>query len=55
LKDKALRGKPSSSEAWEKFASMAERFERQRNLSEAGLAFSFIEGVLVEAITNGKW
>ena len=37
------------------FSSLAERFERLRMLSESGMAFSFIEGVLVEAIKNGKW
>jgi len=42
-------------DAWADFSLMAERFERQRTLSDSGMAFAFIEGALVEAIKNGKW
>ena len=45
----------ASLQAWGDFSLIAERFERQRTLSESGLAFSFVEGVLVDAIRHGKW
>ena len=41
--------------SWNIFAKTAERFERQRLSCDAGLAFVFSEGVLVDAIQNGKW
>jgi midasin len=37
------------------FKSMSERFEKQRVACDTGLAFSFTEGALVDAIRNGKW
>ena len=40
---------------WEKFSVAAEKFERQRNAAESGLAFTFTEGVLVKAIKSGAW
>ncbi|CAM9377533.1 unnamed protein product, partial [Scytosiphon promiscuus] len=40
---------------WERFASNAKRFERQRIAVEGSFAFSFVEGVLVKAIREGKW
>ncbi|CAJ1949588.1 unnamed protein product [Cylindrotheca closterium] len=41
--------------AWQKFVDSADRFEKQRLTCDAGLAFVFSEGVLVDAIQNGKW
>ena len=41
--------------SWDNFAKTSERFERQRLSCDAGLAFVFSEGVLVDAIQNGKW
>jgi len=40
---------------WEKFATRAKKFERQRVASTSGLAFTFTEGILVKAIRNGDW
>jgi midasin len=45
----------SMMENWTNFAQKAERFERQRVSCDAGLAFEFSEGALVEAIQSGKW
>ena len=45
----------SNTSAWEKFNRTAERFEKQRLACESGLAFSFSEGALVDAIRTGKW
>jgi midasin len=42
-------------DSWNKFSKTCERFERQRLSCDAGLAFAFSEGVLVDAITHGKW
>jgi midasin (ATPase involved in ribosome maturation) len=42
-------------ETWQNFAKKAERFERQRVSCDAGLAFEFAEGALVDAIQTGKW
>eukprot|EP00536_Pseudo-nitzschia_multiseries_P001226 jgi/Psemu1/180444/e_gw1.15.197.1 len=42
-------------ESWQNFAKKAERFERQRVSCDAGLAFEFAEGALVDAIQTGKW
>ena len=41
--------------SWRKFSELCERFERQRLSCDAGLAFAFSEGLLVDAITLGKW
>ena len=41
--------------AWDNFACAAEKFERQRIANETGMAFSFTEGALVDAIRTGKW
>jgi midasin len=41
--------------AWERLSTKAERFERQRVSCDAGLAFEFAEGALVDADQNGKW
>ena len=40
---------------WSSFVELSERFEKQRSASESGLAFSFTEGALVDAIRTGKW
>ena len=40
---------------WTSLLASAERFERQRVACDTGLAFSFTEGALVEAIREGKW
>ena len=40
---------------WSRFAASADRFERQRLSCNAGLAFVFSEGALVDAIQSGKW
>eukprot|EP00903_Cladosiphon_okamuranus_P014927 g13820.t2 len=40
---------------WERFSTNADRFERQRVAVEGSFAFSFVEGVLVKAIREGKW
>jgi len=45
----------STLRAWNDFMMLAERFDRQRAASDSGLAFSFTEGVLVDAIRSGKW
>ena len=45
----------SLKETWQNFAKTAERFERQRLTCDAGLAFEFAEGALVDAIQTGKW
>ena len=45
----------SMTEIWQNFAKKAERFERQRLSCDAGLAFEFAEGALVDAIQSGKW
>jgi energy-coupling factor transporter ATP-binding protein EcfA2 len=42
-------------ESWRKFARNAERFERQRTTCDAGIAFEFAEGALVDALRSGKW
>ena len=40
---------------WDRFKESATKFERQILSSDAGLAFIFSEGALVDAIKNGKW
>ena len=45
----------SLKETWQNFAKNADRFERQRLSCDAGLAFEFAEGALVDAIQTGKW
>jgi len=56
LKDSSIVSRSGvSSDAWAEFSLLAERFERLRVLSESGMAFSFIEGILVEALRKGKW
>ena len=45
----------SLNETWRNFAKKADRFERQRLSCDAGLAFEFAEGALVDAIQTGKW
>ena len=48
--------KPSATmEGWETFAKTSDKFELQRISCDAGLAFVFSEGALVEAIKTGKW
>lgn len=42
-------------ETWQNFSKTANRFERQRLSCDAGLAFEFVEGALVDAIQTGKW
>ena len=41
--------------AWKRFVGKADTFERQRVSCDAGLAFEFAEGALVDAIQSGKW
>lgn len=41
--------------SWTDFSKTSERFERQRLSCDAGLAFVFSEGALVDAIQSGKW
>ena len=41
--------------SWSDFKCLADRFERQRRASDSGLAFTFTEGALVDAIRSGKW
>ena len=48
------KGKPTF-DSWTRFEETAERFERQRVACDSGLAFSFSEGALVDAIRQGKW
>jgi midasin len=50
-----LRKSAATLESWNNFAKTAERFERQRLSCDAGLAFVFSEGALVDAIQSGKW
>jgi energy-coupling factor transporter ATP-binding protein EcfA2 len=50
----ARKGRPTL-KSWSQFEKTAERFERQRLACDAGLAFVFSEGALVEAIRSGKW
>ena len=45
----------SLNENWRNFTKKADRFERQRLSCDAGLAFEFAEGALVDAIQTGKW
>jgi MoxR-like ATPase len=45
----------ATAESWNKFSKAAEKFERQRVSCDAGLAFIFSEGALVDAIQSGKW
>lgn len=45
----------STIDAWRRFSRKADRFEKQRLSCDAGLAFEFAEGALVEAIQSGKW
>lgn len=52
--DKESEG-PSNLDSWTEFRTVAEHFERQRIASESGLAFSFTEGALVDAIRTGRW
>jgi midasin len=40
---------------WDRFKESATKFERQILSCDAGLAFVFSEGALVDAIKNGKW
>ena len=40
---------------WVEFQNTCERFEKQRQACDAGLAFVFTEGALVDAIRSGKW
>ena len=53
--DESSRKTLPSIEKWNSFAKSAERFERQRISCDAGLAFVFSEGALVDAIQSGKW
>jgi midasin len=41
--------------AWTEFRDDAERFEQQRLTADAGMAFVFAEGALVDAVRTGKW
>jgi midasin len=45
----------SSVVAWKRFRADADRFEQQRIACDAGMAFAFTEGALVEAVRKGKW
>ncbi|GAX24956.1 midasin [Fistulifera solaris] len=45
----------SSHESWNRFKSMADRFEQQRLACDSGFAFVFTEGALVDAIRCGSW
>ena len=40
---------------WSAFTETVRVFEKQRHACDTGLAFSFVEGALVEAIRHGKW
>jgi MoxR-like ATPase len=60
MRDRQEKGDTSASEGaiescWKKFARNADRFERQRTTCDAGLAFEFAEGALVDALRTGKW
>ena len=56
MRELIRKGKEATNlESWTEFRSVAERFDRQRIASESGLAFSFTEGALVDAIRTGKW
>ena len=55
LENKDTSNPDSMTENWQNFAKKAERFERQRLSCDAGLAFEFAEGALVDAIQTGKW
>lgn len=48
------KGRPTL-KSWSQFEKTADRFERQRLACDAGLAFVFSEGALVDAIRSGKW
>lgn len=41
--------------AWQRFEDLAKKFERQRVACDAGMAFVFTEGALIDAIRYGKW
>ncbi|GKY98789.1 hypothetical protein MPSEU_000835100 [Mayamaea pseudoterrestris] len=41
--------------AWMDFHARVEKFEQQRLAADAGLAFVFTEGALVDAVRTGKW
>ena len=41
--------------SWKRFKDSSTKFERQIISCDAGLAFVFAEGALVEAIKHGKW
>jgi midasin len=50
------RGKDDSKlAAWKEFQDTSERFEKQRLACDTGMAFTFTEGALVDAIRSGKW
>jgi midasin len=55
LENEEMPFSDSMMETWKSFAKKAERFERQRVSCDAGLAFEFSEGALVDAIQSGKW
>jgi midasin (ATPase involved in ribosome maturation) len=55
LENQDTSNQDSMTENWQNFAQKAERFERQRLSCDAGLAFEFAEGALVDAIQTGKW
>ena len=54
-KEKKRSGSGPTIDTWNIFSMACERFERQRLSCDAGLAFAFAEGVLVDAIVHGKW
>lgn len=53
-KENSSKGRPTM-DSWATFEETADRFERQRVACDSGLAFSFSEGALIEAIRQGKW
>jgi MoxR-like ATPase len=55
LENQGTSNLESMIETWQTFAKKADRFERQRLSCDAGLAFEFAEGALVDAIQTGKW
>jgi midasin len=52
--DDRSKGAPTM-DTWRAFEKLADRFERQRIACDSGLAFTFSEGALVDAIRQGKW
>ena len=52
---RARRGQEALEEEWAAMTKAITRLEQQRRLVADGLAFSFVEGALVEAVKKGHW